>query len=244
MQTATLNNQMAENESKNSRETSKENVGKNERILSAVGGGALAFYGFKRGGWSGILAAIAGGSLIKRGVTGYCEIYDALGTGSAEEHNKNVSVEGGAGVKVEESVIVNKSAEEIYRFWRNFENLPRVMSHLESVTADDDGRKSHWIAKAPLGQTVEWDAEIINDHPNEMIAWRSLENSQVANAGSVHFRETGNGTEVRVVLKYDPPGGKIGAAVAKLFGEEPEQQITEDLRRFKSLMESNGNSTV
>ena len=235
MQTAIENQRLSENKT----EKSNRNVGKTERVASAIGGGALAAYGLKRGGWSGVLLAVAGGSLLKRGVTGYCEVYDALGVDSAEEKNENVSVEGGAGVKVEKSIIVEKSPEELYHFWRDFKNLPKVMSHLERVETSGAGNKSHWVAKAPLGRTVEWDAEIITDHPNEMISWRSLENSEVANAGSVHFTPAANGTEVRVVLKYDPPGGKIGAAVAKLFGEEPETQIADDLVRFKGLMESN-----
>ena len=235
MQTAIENQRLPENKI----EKSNRNVGKTERVASAIGGGALAAYGLKRGGWSGILLAVAGGSLLKRGVTGYCEVYDALSVDSAKEKNENVSVEGGAGVKVEKSIIVEKSPEELYRFWRDFKNLPKVMSHLERVDTSSAGNKSHWVAKAPLGRTVEWDAEIITDHPNEMLAWRSLENSEVANAGSVHFTPPQMEHEVRVVLKYDPPGGKIGAAVAKLFGEEPETQIADDLVRFKGLMESN-----
>jgi uncharacterized membrane protein len=243
MQTAAKNQQPTENKIEKSNRTAAEksngNVGKTERIASAIGGGALTAYGLKRGGWTGVLMALAGGAFVKRGVTGYCEIYDALGAGSAKEKNENVSVKGGAGVKVEESVTIEKSPEELYRFWRDFENLPKVMNHLERVETSGASNKSHWVAKAPLGQTVEWDAEIITDHPGEMIAWHSLKNSEVANAGSVHFTPAANGTEVRVVLKYDPPGGKIGAVVAKLFGEEPERQIAEDLRRFKQLMESN-----
>lgn len=212
------------------------NVNDKERIASAVGGGALAVYGLTQGGWTGFAAAAVGGMFLYRGLTGHCDVYKALGINTAEETNPNVSVKGGAGVKVEKTITINKSPEEIYSFWRKFENLPRFMNHLESVTTSYGGR-SHWVAKAPLGTTVEWDAEIINDHPDEMIAWRSLEGSDVSNAGSVHFTPVGSGTEVRVVLKYDPPAGKLGAMVAKLFGEEPEQQIEEDLHRLKQLME-------
>jgi uncharacterized membrane protein len=140
---------------------------------------------------------------------------------------------------VEKSVTVNKSPEELYRFWRNFENLPRFMDHLESVRVEGEGR-SHWVAKAPAGTTVEWDAEIYNEKENELIAWRSLEGADVDNAGSVRFEgdAEGSSTIVRVSLKYDPPGGVIGATFAKLFGEEPSQQIEEDLRRFKQVMEA------
>ena len=128
---------------------------------------------------------------------------------------------------------------EVYRFWRNFENLPRFMDHLESVAVIDEDR-SHWVAKAPAGTKVEWDAVIHNEIEDELIAWRSLPGSEVNNAGSVHFEPTadGRGTEVRVILSYDPPAGKVGAAVAKLLGEEPSQQVEEDLRRFKQVMDA------
>jgi uncharacterized membrane protein len=103
-----------------------------------------------------------------------------------------------------------------------------------------EGDRSHWVAKGPLGIRVQWDAEIYNENPNEMIAWRSLEGADVDNTGSVHFTPAppGRGTEVRVVLKYNPPAGKLGAGIAKLFGEDPKQQIRDDLRRFKQLVEA------
>ncbi len=141
-------------------------------------------------------------------------------------------------------ITVNRPAEELYRFWHDFENLPRFMDHLESVQATGDGR-SHWKAKAPAGQSVEWDAEVIEDHPNELIAWRSLDGTGVNNAGSVRFNAApgDRGTEVRVELRYDPPGGALGGAVARLFGEEPGQQVRDDLRRFKQVVET-GETTV
>lgn len=145
---------------------------------------------------------------------------------------------GDQGIHASASCIVNRSPEEVYSFWRNFENLPRFMKHLESVHDLGDGR-SHWTAKGPAGTTVEWDATIIADVPGEVITWRSLEGSDVDNAGAVRFeRAPGNrGTIVRVNLQYNPPAGVIGAAVAKLFGEEPQQQLDEDLRRFKQVLE-------
>jgi uncharacterized membrane protein len=126
-------------------------------------------------------------------------------------------------IKVERSVNIDLPADELYRFWRNFENLPRIMDHLESVTVLD-GQRSHWKAKAPAGQSVEWDAEIIHEEPNRLISWRSVHEATVPNAGSVHFDEsTGDrGTVVRVVLEYQPPAGRLGQLVAKLFGEEPD----------------------
>jgi uncharacterized membrane protein len=223
------------------------NVGEIERLVSAVGGGALAVYGLTRGTYGGIALALLGASLVHRGATGHCYAYDVAGfdTAKAEGDNPFVSVAGGRGVKVEKSVTINKSAGELYNFWLNFENLPRFMNHLEEVRVTGDGR-SHWVAKGPAGTRVEWDAESYNLVENEIIAWRSLEGSQVANAGSVHFKAApeGRGTEVRVVLKYDPPAGVLGAWVAKLFGEAPDQQIEEDLGRFKQLMETGETATV
>ena len=142
------------------------------------------------------------------------------------------------GTRVRKSVTVNRPAEEVYAFWRNFENLPRFMQHLESVQVSGDGR-SHWRAKAPAGKTVEWDAEITEDRPNELIAWRTVEGADVPNAGVVRFVAApgGRGTEIHVDLQYDPPAGKIGALFAKLFGEEPSQQVNGDLRRLKQVLE-------
>jgi uncharacterized membrane protein len=136
------------------------------------------------------------------------------------------------------SVTINRPPEEVYRFWRDFQNLPRFMQHLESVQVIDE-KRSRWVAKAPAGMTVEWDAEITEDRPNEMIAWRSLEGAEVENSGFVRFAlAPGNrGTEVKVEINYNPPGGVFGIGIAKLFGEEPEQQIKGDLARFKQVME-------
>lgn len=143
------------------------------------------------------------------------------------------------GIHVKKYITINRSPEELYQFWHNFENLPRFMHHLEAVQVQGD-RRSHWRAKAPAGMTVEWDAEITEDQANELIAWQALEGADIPNTGSVRFKPApGNrGTVVTVELHYDAPGGKIGAAIAKLFGEEPEQQVQDDLRAFKQVMET------
>jgi uncharacterized membrane protein len=141
------------------------------------------------------------------------------------------------GIRIEKSVIINRDRADLYNFWRNFRNLPQIMNHLQEVRVLSPER-SHWVAKAPVGTKVEWDAEVTHDLENELIAWRSLEGATVANAGSVrflHFAE--HVTEVRVSLEYAPPGGRLGAFIATLFGENPEQQIAEDLVRFKHMME-------
>jgi uncharacterized membrane protein len=136
------------------------------------------------------------------------------------------------------SIAINRSPEEVYGFWRNFANLPRFMYHLRSVQVLDE-RRSHWVAKAPMGRQVEWDAEITDDS-NGRIAWRSLAGADVDNSGSVWFERGpgARGTIVRVELEYVPPAGVGGALFATLVGEEPEQQIYDDLRRFKQVMET------
>jgi uncharacterized membrane protein len=148
-------------------------------------------------------------------------------------------------MRVERSVTISKAPEELYAFWRDLENLPRIMRHLESVTVLSPAR-SHWRAKGPAGQHVEWDAEIINDIPNELIAWKSVDEASVPNAGSVRFVRApgGRGTEVHVELEYEPPAGRIGAVAAKLFGESPDIQVREDLRRFKQMMETGEAATT
>src|SRR5690349_18173797 len=142
------------------------------------------------------------------------------------------------GIHAKGTCVVNLPPEEVYSFWRDFQNLPRFMRHLEAVHDMGEGR-SHWKAKGPAGMEVEWDATIIADVPGEVITWRSLEGSDVDNAGAVRFERAagGRGTIVKVNIQYNPPAGVIGAAVAKLFGEEPEQQLDDDLRRFKQVME-------
>jgi uncharacterized membrane protein len=209
-----------------------------ERWLSVLGGTALGLFGLSRRSLGGLALGALGGSLVYRGLSGHCACYQALGISTAEEHGPATSVPAGHGVKVEESITVNKPAAELFRFWRNFENLGRFMDHLESVRVE--GHRSHWVACGPLGTRVEWDAEIINERPNEVIAWRSLPGSEIDTAGSVHFRPLpgDRGTEVRVSLKYDPPAGKVGAAVARLFGQSPQSRVREDLRRFKQFMET------
>jgi uncharacterized membrane protein len=220
--------------------TTNADVGTIERAISAAGGGALALTGLARRGPTGAALAMAGGWLIYRGATGKDPVYRALGINTAETHpGPMASVRHKEGIKVKRSVTVDRPREELFRFWRDFENLPRVMSHLESVTVLDGGR-SHWVAKAPAGRAVEWDAVIHAETDNELIAWRSTEGSQIPNAGSVRFRGApgDRGTEVTVTLEYSPPLGHVGALFATLFGEEPGMQVREDLRRFKALIEA------
>jgi uncharacterized membrane protein len=147
--------------------------------------------------------------------------------------------EAGESRSIRHSVSIRKSPEELYRFWRNFENLPRFMKHLESVNVTG-GTRSHWVAKGPAKTKVEWDAEIIDDEPNHLIAWQSVPGSDIENWGTIRFEPSPATKETVVIvdLGYNPPAGTIGVLIAKMFGESPEQQVKDDLRRFKQLMET------
>jgi uncharacterized membrane protein len=217
------------------------NVGTLERILSAAAGVALIGYSYQRNRLRSVLVPLGTG-LVARAVTGNCPVSRALGrntVGRTAARSPVASVHRGQGIKVEQSVIIDRPAAELYAYWRDFENLPRLLHHVESVTTTGPGR-SHWAVKGPAGSQIEWDAEVHNEIEPELIAWRSLPGSEVNNAGSVHFRPIAGGTRtlVRVVHSYEPPAGRLGAAVARLFGEEPSRQVREDLRRFKEVLEA------
>lgn len=141
-------------------------------------------------------------------------------------------------IKCRRTVTVRRPAADLYQYWLKLENLPLFMRHLVSVTRNGD--VSHWVAKAPAGKPVEWDARIINQTPNELIAWESLPDSQIMNAGTVRFHPAppGRGTEVTVTLSYVPPVGELGKLVAQFLGEEPDLQIADDLIRFQALAET------
>lgn len=145
----------------------------------------------------------------------------------------------GRGIHIRKAVTLNRPPEEVYGFWRDLRNLPRVLHHLEEVEPVDD-RRSHWRAKGPAGSSFEWDAEIIEDRPNELLAWRSLPGAEVPNSGWIRFETArgSKGTRITVDLRYVPPGGMLGARIARLFGREPGQEVQEDLRAFKQVMET------
>ena len=192
-------------------------------------------------GLTGLLApeAIASIAGVSKRRTGLIRLYGLgeLAAGIAIMYVMQPSKIHKRGIHAQGTCIVNSTPEEVYQFWRNFENLPRFMRHLELVAMREAGI-SHWVATGPAGTTVEWDARIINEVDNKLIGWQSLEGSTISTAGSVHFDESERGTTVRVRLQYSPPAGKLGSTVAWLFGEEPSQQIREDLRRFKALLET------
>jgi uncharacterized membrane protein len=214
-------------------------------------GAALVGLGIRRRDPVGLVAALFGSYFIGRGATGRCVVYRALGvsTGPADAvlraaqrddvTSRAATVNARKAVKVERSVTIDKPRSELFAFWRDFENLPRFMEHLVAVRVETPTR-SHWEAKAPGGRTVEWDAEIVNEVPDEIIAWKSVGEPDVPNAGSVNFSDApgGRGTIVRVMLDYEPPAGRVGAILSHFFSEEPDRQIREDLRKFKQLMET------
>jgi len=219
----------------------------------------------------GILQTAAGAGLVYRGMTGNCPLYQQLGLSTKESQKDKQSSSSptrdpskgsypddderdtlsskpsaspsqynSRGIHVEQSVTISKPASDCYAFWRELGLLPQFMHHLKSVVETDETH-SHWVASAPLGFSVEWDAEIINDEKDRLIAWRSVGNAGVDNSGSVRFIDVAgreDTTEVRVVLNYIPPAGKLGSIVASLFGEEPNQTVKADLKRFQQLMET------
>lgn len=213
------------------------NVSDTERMISLGVGAALVGYGLT-GRSLNVLSLLAGGFCLYRAATGNCPGYQALGMSTAGGTGLNTAVRAGAGVKVEATTYVNVPVEQVYNRWRVLPQLPQFMSHLERVEVLND-RRSRWTARAPLGMTVSWEAELIEDKPNELLSWRSIPGrSDVDTAGSVHFTPTDAGTRVDVVLKFDPPGGALGRWLAGLFGEHPDQTVREDLERFRMLAEA------
>jgi uncharacterized membrane protein len=215
------------------------NVGGNERLASALAGTGLLVYTLVRRPSGSLPLALGAGYLLYRGLSGRDWMYGLL-----EIDRAGIGAQGG--IRVERYATINRPRPEVYQFWRRLENLPNFMTHLKSVQVSEaDGRRSHWVAKGPLDADIEWDAEIFEERENELISWRSLPGSEVDNRGTVRFTDAPaeRGTEVYVNLIYEPPLESAGAAVARLFGEEPYQQIREDLRRFKQVMETGETAT-
>jgi uncharacterized membrane protein len=212
------------------------NVGDNERAVSVAAGAVLAALGLRQRGLPGIMIAGIGGALAYRGVTGHSFAYDAMKVSTADR-----------GIHAEAAFLINRSPEDLYQFWRNFANLPRIMNYLERVDVIDQNH-SHWVARvAPTSVgKLEWDAEITHDEPGARIGWRSLAGADVDNVGEIRFvRAMGDrGTEVHVSLDYHPPAGNLGHWIATLFGRSPRFQMREELRNFKRLMETGEIPTI
>jgi uncharacterized membrane protein len=222
----------------------RENIGDSQRLVSAIAGAGLMIEAWRRRSLIGGLLAAGGIAMLYRAATGYCPALGALGIDmrdvSDTGHLGRRKVHSPRATKIRRNIEINKPPNELYRFWRTLDNLPRIMSHLDSVQVIND-RLSHWIVKTLPGlPTIEWDAEIINDVENERIGWRSLHDADVDQAGSVEFEPLGDGTSTRltVTLQYAPIAGRLGTAVAKLIGQDPDLKIADDLQRFKESMEA------
>ena len=219
------------------------NVGTVERWASMFGGGFLAGAGLRRGGVPGAVMGVAGAILLHRGATGHCQVYGALGVNTASPETAprkraRRTRRAGGGVRLEASITVNRMAEELYAYWRDFTNAPNYMDRILSVRVQD-GRRSVWTAEGPRGATVEWTSDLTEDVPNRRIAWQSLPGSDLPNRGSVEFTPGRLGeTTVRHTLELDPPGGIVGEAIARVMHDMTEEMIQADLRRFKTLMEA------
>lgn len=208
------------------------NVSRPERVLSAVAGAAMALVGLRQSGAAGLLSTVAGGALLFRGFTGYCPLNQMIGRDNAD--NEDIAID------IVKTITVERPRSEVYQFWRMLENLPKFMEHLESVQSNGPQR-SHWVAKIPGGiGTVSWDADIINEKENELIAWRSLPNADIDNAGEVRFSDSPDdrGTIVQAVISYSPPAGSLGGLAAKMLNPQLQSMVEKDLRYFKRFMET------
>jgi uncharacterized membrane protein len=215
------------------------NMNPTERSAKFISGLMLVGTGLLKRGWMGLGMGIAGVTMLFQSGTGVSYINKLLNRNSAIKRTSGaVSVPHKQGKHVTASITINRPAADIYNFWRNFRNLEHFMPYVKSVDVKN-ATQSHWSINGPAGMAIEWDAEIINDEPNRVIAWRSLKNPFVDHAGAVRFEEAPNhqGTEVRVEMEYAPLGGAAGMAFAKLLGASPEQHAVDSLRRLKQIME-------
>ncbi len=216
------------------------NIGTSERLVSALGGAALAVWGLRNlNSAPGISMLLGGSYLLIRGFSGYCPVNEMVGRNTADTQKRAAAME------ITATYTINKPKSDVYAFWRKLENLPKFMRHLEEVKELDD-RRSTWTARIPgadkipgsLG-TVTWEAEIVEDISGELIAWSSMPGSTIDNAGEVRFRDVhGNATELSACISYRLPAGDIGSVTAKMFNPALEKMIREDLRAFKNLIES------
>jgi uncharacterized membrane protein len=208
------------------------NVGNAERLVTLLAGAALLGYAWR---CSSKRLGLASAGLLLRGATGYCPAYAAMGVDYADTKD---ALSGSRGVHVRESIVINAPAEDLYRFWRQLERLPEVMPHLEKVEQLDP-KRSRWTAKALDRMPIVWDADVINDVPNETIGWKTVDGETIQHAGSVTFKPapSGRGTEVRVHLQYSAPGGRAASWLAWLAGEDPAKLTHEGLRALKRRFE-------
>jgi uncharacterized membrane protein len=222
------------------------NVSMDERTVSLIGGVGLITFALWRRGTLTLPALLTGASLIYQSVTGKNPLNDVLNRDTAVKTNSaRVSVPHKQGIHVTRAVTIDRPVQDLYNFWHDPANLPQVMTYVESVQPIGENR-THWTLKLPNDATVEFDSEVYTDTPNEVISWRSLPGSQFQNAGSVRFRPApaGRGTEVHLTVEFVPPGGRLGRAALKLFGDVPNQYIAQYLRDFKQMMETGEKATT
>jgi len=213
----------------------EQNVGSSERIFSTGLGGLLVANGILRGRLPGLLMTAIGGALLYRGVSGHCALYQQLGINTSVVEGERAIVKG---VKIEEAISIHRPAQELYDTWTRWEQLPQILPHIEHVKDLGQGR-TRWTARGPLGATLSWDAEVIQQDPGRMVAWQSIAGGDVDTAGSVHFNAVDeNNTRMTVSMQYQPPGGRLTAVLAEFFGIGLDRRLREDLARFKRTMES------
>ena len=212
------------------------NVGQTERLVTALAGGAMAAYGISKRNPAGIALALMGGTLLVRGATGHCPVYQAIGASTVAEDEH---------VHIEDSVTINQPRTALFGFWREFANLAQIFPGIESVIPVGD-TQHHWVAHTPDGRKVTWDTEIIAEKKNALITWRTLPDSPVKHTASVRFVTVphGRGTETRMSIEYTAPGGKLTHSLAQILSSAPETMLHESLRRFKQLMETGEVPTV
>lgn len=211
-----------------SKSSLKTNVSALERILMVTSGAYLVYNALSTEKKS-ITKAGAGGAMLLRGISGYCPVYDAAG------HLMN---DKSSNINIRFNTVINKPVSEVFAFWRNLENLPKFMNHLESIKTIDS-TVSEWTAKGPAGiGSVSWKAKIVKDRKNKLLSWNSLEDSTVRNAGKVVFREKGNATELDITISYHAPLGIAGESAAKLLNPYFEKLVKDDISSVKSYLES------
>lgn len=217
------------------------NVSSLERLISLMAGGSLVTYGLRRFSVRGIVMALIGAELIRRGITGRDYIYQLLDINTILEHPSTLeALPDNQGIAVRRAMTIERSPDDLYRFWRDLELAPQYMSMVQSVEITGD-RTSHWVAQLPTGQTVSWDSEITEDLPDQLIAWKTVSGIPLAgHEGRVRFvpAPAGKGTTVLSEIYYYQPAGPLGTTIAKQLGRLPEQFVRENLRHFKQLMEA------
>ncbi len=214
------------------------NLGKNERILSVLGGATLGVLALRRKGVPGALLGAAGAALVQRGVTGHCQVYHALGVDRSDPSAPS-GAPAEAGFRGTARTAINRNAQELYDYWRDFTTAPRFRDTITQVEILDEST-SRWTAAGPMGRTFQWTSRLVEDRPGEFIAWESIPPSDLPNRGSVRFTPFGRGTqtEVHYTVEIDPPGGVVGQALLSLFHRAPQAMLENDLRNFRERMEA------